>query len=122
MAKSEVVQFQVLPTIGSPLDVVAPIGEKTVAFYKVVAEPDAAIIYYMYVRRQHRHRGIGVAILNRLKESFACIKTQVAPSTSESITFLKKHGFKQVGNELVWTTEKHQTNLYVPSSSQKNMA
>jgi len=77
--------------------------KKCVGFFKVVAEPqEVGIIYYMFIRNKSRGRGYATAALNRLKENFACLKTQVSASSKDSLDYLKSQGFRTEGNWTIW--------------------
>lgn len=103
MAEKLKLQLSFASSIGQPVDILAFDKKNVCAFWKVVLEPEeTAIIYYMWTKRKYRNRGVATQILEYVKKQCLCIKTQIPPSTKESIAWLKKHDFKVEGEELVW--------------------
>lgn len=58
-------------------------------------------LYFLYVRKEYRHAGIGTALLRTLEIYFAqhgChrIKTSLSSADVEELHFLKKRGYEQM--------------------------
>lgn len=100
------VRIDVAESKGTAFDFVVRHKNKTCGFYKIVAEKDTAIIYYMYIAPEYRRQGLATGLLDILKGNFKCLQTQADASTQQSIRYLTRHGFKRQNNLLVWTQQK----------------
>lgn len=100
-----------MPHMGTPLDVLVyekegdekKPGKMPVGYFLIVLEGlDSAVIYYMHIDPNHKRKGYGKDVLDRTKLKTNEIKTQIASSSEESISFLKKQGFVEENGWLVW--------------------
>lgn len=101
----------VSPHLGCPINVLIykekgdekkpdkkPIGY----FMFVIEHGESMVIYYMYIQPEYRGKGYGKMAVDIAKKDAQEVRTQLAPSSEESISFLKSQGFVEENGWLVW--------------------